>query len=332
MSQPAAPPAGSFPKYPASWYLFGAARHLRHGPVSKRMLGRELVGYRTDNGRIVVMDARCSHLGADLGCGQIVGERIRCPFHHWEYGVDGRCAHIAGAAEIPRFARQRVYPVVERHGLVFMFNGRTPRFPLPFFFDSDPSEFVPGIPFRFVAECPWYMLAANGFDAAHFESVHDRTLTGPAVVDCPVAFARRMRYSARVAGDSIFDRLIRVFVGGSVDVSITCWGGPLILVTGFFRRARSFILIATQPIERDRTFVEVVVFAPRSRPAAVSALARPVSLWIRRLFTRGFLRDDISRLGGIRYNPQSLIENDRELIEYFKWVASLPQRSQGSQS
>jgi nitrite reductase/ring-hydroxylating ferredoxin subunit len=316
------PSADHFPAYPAAWYLLCDARALRGRPLSREMLGKTLVAFRTAGGRLTVLDGRCAHLGADLGRGCVTGEAIRCPFHHWEYGPDGRCTHIPNAAAIPDFARQRSYPAVERHGHVFFFNGPEPLFPLPFFSDCRPEDFVAGWPFRFVAQCSWFMLAANGFDVAHFQAVHDRTLLGPGVVDCPAPLARRMRYRARVTGRSVFDRLLRWAAGDTVDVSITSWGGPLILVTGFFRRARSYILIATHPLPAEQTQVEVLVFAPRG--GALTAPLRPLGLWLRRLFTRAFMQDDIDRLGGIRYNPAGLIESDRELTEFFRWAAALP--------
>jgi hypothetical protein len=245
---------------------------------------------------------------------------IRCPFHNWEYGPDGRCTRIPLGGTIPPFARQFCYPIQERHGLLFIFNGPEPLFPLPFFADERPEDFVPGKPFRFVGTTSWYMLAANGFDEEHFRAVHDRTLLGPPEVDCPTPFSRRMRYTARLTGSSKFDRLLRRFAGPVVRVSITSWGGPLILVTGFFRRARSYLLIATQPLDPDSTLVETIVFAPRGIP-----LLQPLGLWMRRWFTQGFIQDDIDRLGEIRYSPLTLVEGDRLMVEFFQWVAALPQ-------
>jgi phenylpropionate dioxygenase-like ring-hydroxylating dioxygenase large terminal subunit len=125
----APPAAGDFPAYPATWYLFGAARELCRGPVSRDMLGRRLVAFRTASSRLCVMDARCAHLGADLGRGCVSGEVIRCPFHHWEYGLDGERVRVPGDPEMPSGARQAVYPAVERHGFIFFFNGRQPLFP-----------------------------------------------------------------------------------------------------------------------------------------------------------------------------------------------------------
>ncbi len=321
-----APPSAAFPAYPASWYLYCATSELGRRPLAKTILGRPLVAIRTEGGRVAIMEGRCAHLGADLGRGRVVGESIQCPFHNWEYGIDGRCIRIPGlCGDVPRFARLVTYPVEEHFGYVFFFNGVQPLFPLPFFFDCQPKDFVAGRLWRFEAACSWFMLAANGFDRQHFQAVHDRTLIGPPEVDCPAPFARRMRYRAEVTGKSFFDRALRSCVGSRVDVSITSWGGPLILVTGFFARARSYILIAAQPSGSDQTLVEVIVLAPLPRSLIQRALLETFGLWVRRWFTQAFMRDDIDRLPGIRYNPHTLVESDSFLNEFFDWVASLPQ-------
>src|ERR1700722_16684401 len=125
----AAPGAECFPAYPASWYLFGETHELRRGPISREILGRRLVAYRTQSGRLSVMDGRCAHLGTDLGAGRVVDESLECPFHNWRYGSDGRCVHIPASKDIPDFARLQTYPAVERHGFIFFFNGTEPLFP-----------------------------------------------------------------------------------------------------------------------------------------------------------------------------------------------------------
>src|SRR5581483_1508699 len=172
------PSANLLATEPATWYLFGPAKCLGREPFARTMLNRRLVGYRTADGRPVVLDAHCPHLGADLGRGRVIGDHIQCPFHGWEYGPDGHCRHIPCQAEIPAFARLRSYPVVERHGFAFFFNGREPLFGLPFFLNENPAQFVAGRPFGFVVNCPWYLTACNGFDLEHFRFVHDRKLIG----------------------------------------------------------------------------------------------------------------------------------------------------------
>ena len=69
------------------WFSVARANELSIGGV-KRVIAfdRELALYRTESGIPVVQDAFCPHLGAHLGVdGRVVGERIQCPFHGWEF-------------------------------------------------------------------------------------------------------------------------------------------------------------------------------------------------------------------------------------------------------
>ena len=317
------PEADTFPDYPASWYLFCESKQLRHKPFSQRILGRQLVAYRKASGQVAVMDAHCAHLGADLGCGNVVGEAIQCPFHHWRYGADGVCASIPHAAQIPAFARLRTYPVTERHGSVFFFNGPQPLFPLPFILEADPEGFVAGKTFRYVADCNWYMNSAHAFDTQHFAAVHDRRLLAPPSMDCPAPYARRNSYHAEVIGQTIFDRILRVVAGRTVNITLTIWGGNMAVITAGFERVRSGFLMAMQPLENGKTLCQGIIYARRTRN--LLRAFTPLHLSIRRLFTFGYLADEARRLLGTRYNPASLGPNDKDMIEYFQWVTSLPQ-------
>jgi nitrite reductase/ring-hydroxylating ferredoxin subunit len=320
-----APPLERFPIYPLSWYLFCSSTELRDRPLTKRLLGRELVAFRTGSGGVAVLDARCSHLGADLGRGRVVGEAIQCPFHHWEYAPNGRCVRIPAQEEIPAFARQMAYPAAERHGGVFFFNSFEPLYPLPFFADCQPENFAAGRRFHFLAECSWYMLAANLFDGQHWLTQHKRQLLAPPIVDCPDPFARRIQFEASVVGSSFYDRVLRRLAGDTVRVSITCWGGTHFFATGTFRAVNSYIQVTTQPLAGgDRLRVDVAVFVRRGRHLWLAAVIEPLSLWLRRRFTHAFMREEFEELAGIRYSPHTLIDSDRELIDFFHWAASLP--------
>jgi phenylpropionate dioxygenase-like ring-hydroxylating dioxygenase large terminal subunit len=318
------PPVETFPSYPASWYLFGHDSELS-APSSKRMLGRQLVAFRTASGKVSVIAAHCSHLGADLGCGRVVGESIQCPFHNWTYGVDGVCNHIPGTTAVPDFARQACFPVVVRHGYVFFFNGPTALFPLPFFDGADAPEFVASKVFSYTSDCTWFVNAAHGYDTQHFDAVHDRKLVSPPVIDCPHPFARRNRYRAEVLGRTRLDRMLRLSAGKMVSISITNWGGTFVVITGDFDQARSTFIIATRPLENGHTQCDGIVFAPRIAFAPARILFQPLVLALRRFFTRGYLSDEAQRLRGTRYSPATMIAHDRDMVAFFQWAASLPQ-------
>jgi phenylpropionate dioxygenase-like ring-hydroxylating dioxygenase large terminal subunit len=322
MSIPVAPLAERFPTYPASWYLFGRASELRRGPVSRELLGRRLVAFRTATGRLSVLDGRCAHLGTDLGAGLVRGETLQCPFHQWCYGTDGRCVHIPATSVIPDFARLEVYPAVERHGFVYFFNARQALFPLPFFPGVDPDDFVASEPFDAVLHCPWWMVMANVFDIQHFRSAHDRKLLEAPVVERPAPYARRITAAFAVLGDTLRDSLVRRLAGDRVVMSFTVWCGNILFATPTFRRTTSYGMLISEPLGRDRVHVHGLVFVRRHRRLLGRWLVDPLRVRIRRYFIKEFLQSDV-RLGakGLSYNPAGLLEQDEELIRYFDWLA-----------
>jgi len=309
------PPETCFPAHPASWYRFGSLSELRRGPLTKSLLDRELVAFRTASGRVVVLDARCPHLAADLGRGDVVGENLRCPYHQWQFRGDGRCRHAPGLDTPPAYASVRSYPVEVRHGSVFFFNDRTPRFALPFFPGLDPADFASATPFSFVAEASWIMMTAQGFDTQHFESVHDRRLLAPPRLDAPHPCARRNRYHAEIAGRSVADRLLRILAGRTVEVTITNWAGTVFLVQAEFSRACSRFLVAYRSLNARQTHCDVLVYSPCGWPRRL--------LPLRRWFTRAHLLAENQKIRGTCYAPDRLTAADTDLVRCFQWLAGL---------
>jgi hypothetical protein len=196
---------------------------------------------------------------------------------------------------------------------------------LPFFRDADPAEFVAARPLVIEYDAPWFMVVGNAFDVQHFRVVHDRTLLDEPVTDQPHLFARRIRYRAKVVGDSLGDRLTRRLAGDEVAVEQTVWFGNLLTTHARFPRGESFIYFAVEPREDGGTHLEAIVMLRRStKPSLFGSLSLRASLNVRRWLTSRFLMHENAMLRSLRYSPGSLIEADREMLGYLHWVSSLP--------
>jgi nitrite reductase/ring-hydroxylating ferredoxin subunit len=275
------------------------------------MLGREIVAFRTHDGTPVAMDARCSHFGANLGNGKIVGDTIQCPYHGWRYGPDGRCSVIPSGCPIPDFARQKTYAVQERHGNVFLFNGAAPSFPLPWFLDVGEEGFVASRPFEFTTESAWPSVTGHAFDLQHFLFVHDRRLLEPPVIDTPVPYVRRISYRAEVVPANWRDKVLSRVGGRIVNASLVIWGGTFGVITAAFERFTSRFMMMMTPIDPRTTRCQGIVYGRGSWPLALE---------LRRYFTKAYLVEEHQSLGKTASMPNRFVESDEPLRDYFRFL------------
>lgn len=160
-----------------SWYPATRSRDLRAGRIQPLLLlERGLVAWRDDAGVAHVFDNRCPHMGADLAQGEVKGGTLRCPFHHWKFGADGRCAGAPGCASPPDRA-VRSYATVERWGLVWFFAGPDPLFALPE--ETDPGAFRRKVLAPQPSRANAHLLTSNLVDQGHMPALHRLDLVGP---------------------------------------------------------------------------------------------------------------------------------------------------------
>jgi len=118
--------------FPRGWFMVADSAELKDKPLAVRFFGQDFALYRGKSGRVVMLDAYCPHMGTHLarnetsyvaqdGC--IEGDSIRCSYHAWRFGPDGKCNEIPYTqVPIPPAARVKSWPVVERLGAVFVWH------------------------------------------------------------------------------------------------------------------------------------------------------------------------------------------------------------------
>lgn len=164
------------PPVPNGWWGIAYSDEMPAGGIlSRHILGRDLVLYRGESGALTVAGAYCPHLGAHLGGGEMVGECLQCPFHHWQFDADGRCAHIPYGTNRPDKARLDTWRCREINGFVFVWYdaaGREPGWDIP-------EHGVPDDPGYYLAEKRRRVfdghpqdISENGADFSHFVAIH----------------------------------------------------------------------------------------------------------------------------------------------------------------
>ena len=159
-------------------------------PRTVRLLGEDLVLYRSLDGTPGLMDPRCCHRGTSLLYGKVEDDCIRCPYHGWAFAADGTCVDQPCEPDRGRNResyRQPWYPVVEYHGMIFTYMGpadKQPVFPRYDIFEDidDDEETIVVDHFAFggpkVAPCNWFQTHENVMDPYHVFILHN-AISGP---------------------------------------------------------------------------------------------------------------------------------------------------------
>lgn len=175
--------------FPRGWMMVATSEDVRDIPVALRTLGRDLVAYLGESGQAFVMDAYCPHMRAHLAAPQtssaaekrVEGDSIRCPYHSWRFGPDGRCNEIPYLdGKIPSAAKIRAYPTEERYGCIFIWHDeeqQAPTHPLPDLSEWEDENWTSGV---------WKNLGTitvhpqevvdNLVDSRHFGPIHGQIL------------------------------------------------------------------------------------------------------------------------------------------------------------
>ncbi|GAA0747024.1 Rieske 2Fe-2S domain-containing protein [Ideonella azotifigens] len=108
------------------WQPVAASAAVTRRPQLIKVLGEELVLFRTGNGQVGLLYPRCMHRGASLYYGKVGADSIACCYHGWRFDTEGHCLGQPCEPDNGRFrdkVRQPWYPTEERYGLVFAYLG-----------------------------------------------------------------------------------------------------------------------------------------------------------------------------------------------------------------
>lgn len=324
------------------WHMIADASKLGREPMSVRFFARDMVLYRGESGQVHLVDAYCPHMGAHLGKNstsyivrdneRIQGESIRCPFHGWRFGPDGKCNHIPYSDQkVPNAAKIETFHVVERAGIVWMWHdeeGNGPDHELPPFEMYDDPSWVRWV-IDDLGELPQHPIEVvdNMTDFGHFVPIH-----GSRDIEYFInEFDDHVQWQLFGAGH----RTLVTEPGHMLELD-TWYTGPAILQSHMRGQFPTHMLIAHTPVDDGRIQVWHALMVKTAKPvateedvpparayqqASLDAFAQDFEIWTHKraclspLMVRGDGPTDKNRLWYKQfYNPLARAEDFQKRV------------------
>lgn len=149
-------------------------------PMRLPLMGEKLIAFRDTNGKVGIMDQRCPHRCASLFLGRNEEGGLRCVYHGWKFGADGKCVDMPSVPDGETHKHKvsaKAYRVAERNGLIWVYMGQKQDNPPPL-----PDIEVNLLPeeethYSFVyRDCNWLQALEGDIDTAHFGFLHAGTV------------------------------------------------------------------------------------------------------------------------------------------------------------
>jgi nitrite reductase/ring-hydroxylating ferredoxin subunit len=144
-------------------------------PLRLRLLGENLIAFRTTSGEIGVVQNSCPHRGASLFFGRNEEEGLRCVYHGWKFDVTGACVDMPSEPAESNFkskVRAVAYRCIERNGVIWTYMGqREVAPPLPHL-EVNMMESGETSVQNVQRDCNWMQALEGDIDTSHLYFLH----------------------------------------------------------------------------------------------------------------------------------------------------------------
>jgi vanillate O-demethylase monooxygenase subunit len=164
-----------FPKN--AWYVAATPEEIDGKPLGRKVCNEQIVFYRGPEGQVAALEDFCPHRGAPLSLGRVCEGKLVCGYHGLEMGCDGKTIAMPGQ-RVRGFPAVRTYPVVERHGFIWVWPGDAAKadpakiHPLPW---AENPEWAYGGGLYHIA-CDYRLMIDNLMDLTHETYVHANSI------------------------------------------------------------------------------------------------------------------------------------------------------------
>jgi phenylpropionate dioxygenase-like ring-hydroxylating dioxygenase large terminal subunit len=315
------------------WYIGLPSTALKKGQAKSTLVnGQQLVFFRGEDGRVRCLDAFCPHMGTDLGIGKVVGNTLRCFFHHWRFDDTGACVDVPCGEPAPKHARLHAWPCVERYGFIWAFAGEQASSDGPAHPPSlDPEQVTWWHGRTFFRQCHHHVNMINGLDPQHLATVHDIHL-GIDVECTEDDVDKRIDFvlKGELPADTARQRLARKVLGGTYSYAMR-YGhanvGALTVVKdvylfGKWKLPEIFTIWAYRMVAPGKSEVQTIYLTQRRKGLLGWLWSQALLLTAVALYQ--VLRDEDGAVyDNMRFNPKNLLKVDGPVARYIGYVNRL---------
>jgi vanillate O-demethylase monooxygenase subunit len=161
-----------------AWYVAAWDHEVTRSLKRRIILDEPVLLFRKDDGAPVALEDRCCHRQAPLSMGKLVGNIVQCPYHGLQFDTTGTCVKVPSQDLVPKNARVKSFPVVERNHWIWIWMGEPakadPALIEDFHFLDDPAWRFGGNYLH--VESNYLLLVENLLDTTHLPFLHPDTL------------------------------------------------------------------------------------------------------------------------------------------------------------
>jgi len=163
------------------WYVAALSTEVDGEALfRRRLLDVPVLIYRKGDGTPVALHDRCPHRFVPLSMGRREGDDVVCAYHGLKFDCTGKCNHNPhGNQRIPDAARTRAFPVVERHGFLWIWMGNEAADPAAIPDYSPLDEGHPNaVAYTYMhPNANYQLILDNVMDLSHIDHVHGEIIT-----------------------------------------------------------------------------------------------------------------------------------------------------------
>ena len=173
-----------------AWYVAARSSDLGQSLTPLRMLGENIVAFRTENGDPAALEDACCHRKLPLSMGRRQGDHVVCGYHGLTFDQTGKCVTAPTQSRLPAGARVRSYPMIDRWGMSWIWMGN------PALADSDKIVSIDNHDAAgwclsggdtMTCACNYLYLTDNLLDPSHVAWVHATTFAAGGTEDTPLS-------------------------------------------------------------------------------------------------------------------------------------------------